>query len=404
MKEEPEESAAQEDALPDDCVQPSPFESMQPAFIPVMMTPPSSAVPTPNGYLPAINGSSTTPLSMTTPLIPTALVQPSLSGSMQLAFTPVMMTPPSSAVPTSNGYLPAYNGCSTAPPSMTTPLHTPLVQPSLSGSMQLAFTPVMMTPPSSAVPTSNGYLPAYNGCSTAPPSMTTPLHTPLVQTSPSVYSTVMMPPSPSAVPASNCFPTMNGCLPALPPTTTPLPTLLTPPAKSGEGLSKAVKQRIERNRQKAIILRRSKLVPHPYAKEHLYSEDTTIKIGSTKFKDTGGGFLLEENSYEKPLEIVPDEAPICEPDRPNCVNCNKPIGTSWLLENFHSTAVTCKDPEVHKLITKTEAKETYLLKDCDFDKREPPLKFIQQKNPHNHRWGDMKLYLQIQVTIVPSAI
>lgn len=56
-----------------------------------------------------------------------------------------------------------------------------------------------------------------------------------------------------------------------------------------------------------------------------------------------------------------------------------------------------RDPEVHKLITKTEALNTYLLKDCDLMMREPPLKHITRKNPHNNRWGDMKLYLQIQV-------
>jgi len=49
------------------------------------------------------------------------------------------------------------------------------------------------------------------------------------------------------------------------------------------------------------------------------------------------------------------------------------------------------------LITRTDAKNTYLLKDCDFDKREPPLKFLLRKNPHDSRWGDMKLYLQLQV-------
>jgi len=51
----------------------------------------------------------------------------------------------------------------------------------------------------------------------------------------------------------------------------------------------------------------------------------------------------------------------------------------------------------HALITKTDAKQEYLLKDCDLDLREPPLKFIVRKNPHNSRWGDMKLYLHIQV-------
>jgi len=40
-----------------------------------------------------------------------------------------------------------------------------------------------------------------------------------------------------------------------------------------------------------------------------------------------------------------------------------------------------------------------LLKDEDFDVREPPLKFILRKNPHNERWGDMKLFLKLQVII-----
>ncbi|KFV47195.1 DNA repair protein complementing XP-A cells, partial [Tyto alba] len=51
----------------------------------------------------------------------------------------------------------------------------------------------------------------------------------------------------------------------------------------------------------------------------------------------------------------------------------------------------------HKLITRTEAKEEFLLKDCDLDKREPVLRFILKKNRHNAQWGDMKLYLKPQV-------
>ena len=51
----------------------------------------------------------------------------------------------------------------------------------------------------------------------------------------------------------------------------------------------------------------------------------------------------------------------------------------------------------HKLITRTDAKNEYLLKDVDLDKREPILMFISKPNPHNSRWGDMKLYLRLQV-------
>jgi DNA-repair protein complementing XP-A cells len=38
-----------------------------------------------------------------------------------------------------------------------------------------------------------------------------------------------------------------------------------------------------------------------------------------------------------------------------------------------------------------------LLKDEDLDLRRPILRYISKKNPHNPRYGDMKLYLEIQV-------
>lgn len=47
------------------------------------------------------------------------------------------------------------------------------------------------------------------------------------------------------------------------------------------------------------------------------------------------------------------------------------------------------------MIARTDAKAEFLLKDCDFDFREPPLKFILRKNPHK-RYGEMKLYLRCQ--------
>lgn len=81
------------------------------------------------------------------------------------------------------------------------------------------------------------------------------------------------------------------------------------------------------------------------------------------------------------------------------MECGADFLESYLQTNFHySVCDDCRDPEEkHSLITKTEAKSQYLLQDCDLDKREPPLKFIMKKNPHNVRWGDMKLYLHIQI-------
>ena len=53
--------------------------------------------------------------------------------------------------------------------------------------------------------------------------------------------------------------------------------------------------------------------------------------------------------------------------------------------------------EKYRLITKTDAKERYLLKDSDIDRREPLLQFIVKKNPHHSKWGEMKLFLESQV-------
>lgn len=38
-----------------------------------------------------------------------------------------------------------------------------------------------------------------------------------------------------------------------------------------------------------------------------------------------------------------------------------------------------------------------MLKDCDLDLRKPILRYISKKNPHNPRYGEMKLYLKAQV-------
>ena len=58
----------------------------------------------------------------------------------------------------------------------------------------------------------------------------------------------------------------------------------------------------------------------------------------------------------------------------------------------------CRDDKgAHKLIARTEAKEKYMLKDCDLDLRKPVLRYISRKNPHNPRYGEMKLYLKAQV-------
>lgn len=138
-------------------------------------------------------------------------------------------------------------------------------------------------------------------------------------------------------------------------------------------------------------------------------------IRNVKLVDSGGGFLIEqeiipETSVEvattsehsgdiNGCENIEDDVIPLPPDYITCIDCNESFIESWLAKSFdYNVCDKCRDSEDrHSLITRTEAKNEYLLKDCDLDSREPTLKFIERKNPHNVRWGTMKLYLHLQI-------
>lgn len=81
-----------------------------------------------------------------------------------------------------------------------------------------------------------------------------------------------------------------------------------------------------------------------------------------------------------------------------CTDCEEEFTDSFLFKNFGvSCCEKCQDEEKAALITKTAAREEFLLKDCDFEKRQPPLRFISRKNPHKSTWAEMKLFLRCQV-------
>lgn len=132
-----------------------------------------------------------------------------------------------------------------------------------------------------------------------------------------------------------------------------------------------------------------------------------IKVDGHKFKDTNGGFLLDEveanvedeeraNKIQKLAEEEALEVPL---SYLKCNECSEEFADSYLYKNFDFPCCDkCKDlDEKHELITKTDAANLYLLKNCDFDKREPVLRFISRKNPHKQSWAEMKLYLKLQV-------
>uniref|UniRef100_A0A3P8W0I1 Xeroderma pigmentosum, complementation group A n=1 Tax=Cynoglossus semilaevis TaxID=244447 RepID=A0A3P8W0I1_CYNSE len=164
-------------------------------------------------------------------------------------------------------------------------------------------------------------------------------------------------------------------------------------------LSAAMRAKIERNRQRALILRQARIASRPLS---AVEGSTSAKVSKTV--DSGAGFFIDEDEEQKEREhnvkkVVHDPAPVIQSDYLVCDECGKPFMDSYLSNSFAlSVCDKCRDnDEKHKLISRTEAKQQYLLKDCDLDKREPPLRFILRKNPHNQRWGDMKLYLKVQV-------
>uniref|UniRef100_A0A1B0GA41 F-actin-capping protein subunit alpha n=1 Tax=Glossina morsitans morsitans TaxID=37546 RepID=A0A1B0GA41_GLOMM len=196
-------------------------------------------------------------------------------------------------------------------------------------------------------------------------------------------------------------------------------------------LTEAQKARIERNKAKALSLRQAKLVSHPHS---LTKKDTNagdvpssiIKVQGVKYVDSGGGFLIEQsvgstnsdpslpdanvkvidNAISIPVAInfilifiIHLILIILKVTYEECLKCGDSFVDSFLINNFkYNVCDKCHDPEdEHALITRTEAKAEYLLKDCDFDKRDPPLLYISRKNPRNVQWGEMKLYLHLQV-------
>ncbi|XP_050539822.1 DNA repair protein complementing XP-A cells homolog [Daktulosphaira vitifoliae] len=178
------------------------------------------------------------------------------------------------------------------------------------------------------------------------------------------------------------------------------------------GLTEEQKKRIEENRKKALAIKQEKFKVrinlHPYKKSTPKSESSTssnaIVVAGQSYVDTEAGFLLNSDdaiSNNKVSLKEPSNPIISKLEQPVCLECNDEFGLSYLMTHFdHPVCDACKDlygKEKFDLITKTEAKKEYLLKDCDIDLRSPPLKYILGKNPHNPKWGEMKLYLILQI-------
>ncbi|XP_063824464.1 DNA repair protein complementing XP-A cells homolog isoform X1 [Ostrinia nubilalis] len=165
-------------------------------------------------------------------------------------------------------------------------------------------------------------------------------------------------------------------------------------------LSAAQRARIERNRLRARALQDARLVRRP-PKTGIEVEENvkTLTVGGTRLVDSGGGFLLEEAEAPPPPRVARD-APVVDPsERPTCMDCERTFPQSYLFDTFgYGVCDSCRDEDgAHSLLTRTEAKSEFRLKDCDLDLRPPPLRCVRRRNPHRGARSDMRLYLRAQV-------
>lgn len=152
-------------------------------------------------------------------------------------------------------------------------------------------------------------------------------------------------------------------------------------------LSKSTIAMVERKRQNAILLRESRLQCKPTAAAAVKVHERTPQTYTYKTGMEKNPVLPSNSDLSDLLHSV------------NCRDCNVSCNASYLYEKFgENVCDECrgKDKDQFKLISKTDAKNEFVLKDCDLDSREPPLKYVTAPNPHNHR-GSMRLFLQGQV-------
>ncbi|CAB3407374.1 unnamed protein product [Caenorhabditis bovis] len=142
------------------------------------------------------------------------------------------------------------------------------------------------------------------------------------------------------------------------------------------------------------------------------SEEDRIPIVEKLYRENqepdfiGGGFCDDDDEVQERREQIAEhrqkkaDAAFSQLQAPDeCEKCGKMLLDSWLWERYCCAVCdSCRDDKgEHKLMARTDVKTTYLLKDCDLDLRKPPLRYWSKKNPHNPRYGDMKLYLKKQV-------
>lgn len=156
-----------------------------------------------------------------------------------------------------------------------------------------------------------------------------------------------------------------------------------------------------------------------------------VEYDFSKMTDTKGGFMTAEDDPGNRTLHAPDESgkpagmslkewesqqlrkrlrerregpfepglSVLNGDRKKCRECGS-LEIDWQFDELLQTQVchTCKEkiPEKYSLLTKTEAKEDYLLTDPEL-RDENLLPRMTKPNPHKSTWNDMMLFMRFQV-------
>ncbi|KAI4168644.1 MAG: hypothetical protein LQ343_006225 [Gyalolechia ehrenbergii] len=157
-----------------------------------------------------------------------------------------------------------------------------------------------------------------------------------------------------------------------------------------------------------------------------------VEYDFSKMTDTKGGFLTAEddphnkalympNAEEKPAHMTlkewerhqllrslrdrkegpfePGLSVLKKEGNKVCRECGS-LEIDWKWEEIFGCAIcsSCKEklPEKYSLLTKTEAREDYLLTDPEL-KDEELLPHLERPNPHKSTWNNMMLFLRYQV-------
>ncbi|KAL6248186.1 DNA repair protein rad14 [Rhinocladiella similis] len=109
--------------------------------------------------------------------------------------------------------------------------------------------------------------------------------------------------------------------------------------------------------------------------------------------------LLRSLRNQKAGPFEPGISAAKDDDTKSCRDCGtQEVDWKWLEVFGIAVCNACKDklPEKYSLLTKTEAKEDYLLTDPEL-KDEKLLPHLERPNPHKSSWHNMFLYLRCQV-------